>query len=172
MRYKMGLVTLLVVLTTITTSSAKGWRGLIPLKSTRIEVERLLGPSDGVPARYILPDEVVYVQYSKCTCQQKCQHNQWNVPPDRVTHISIQLKKPIRVEESGIDLSNYKKIQGDFDVIGHFYYVDAKEGFSIEVGQGYVGGYIYGPRSAQSKLRCTPPAAKQSSKRKEIQKKQ
>jgi hypothetical protein len=133
-----------------------------------MDVERLLGPSDGEPARYLLPDEVVYVQYSKCICRQKCPHSEWNVPVGTVTRVHVYLKRPIRIEETGVNLSKYKKIQGDSDVIGHFYYVNAKEGFSIEVGQGYVAGYIYEPRAAQSNLKCASPAAGQSSKGKKL----
>ena len=113
MRYKKYLGSLLVILTAITISSARQWRGIIPLKSTRVDVERLLGPSDGEPARYFLPDEVVYVEYSKCTCRQRCSHNQWNVPVGTVTLVQIHLKRPIRIEEMGVNLSKYKKIQGD-----------------------------------------------------------
>ncbi|MDQ3802632.1 MAG: hypothetical protein M3416_02095 [Acidobacteriota bacterium] len=40
----------------------KEWRGIVPLKSTRADVERLLGPNDeNGSTKYELPDAVVYV---------------------------------------------------------------------------------------------------------------
>jgi hypothetical protein len=56
-----------LVLLTSGTSSAKGWRGLIPLHSTRQDVERLLGSTRNF--YYDLQNETVYIDFSSGSCQ-------------------------------------------------------------------------------------------------------
>jgi hypothetical protein len=48
------------------------WRGIIPLKSTRADVERLLGHSTGPLPTYYLSDSTVTFWYSHCRCGDKC----------------------------------------------------------------------------------------------------
>jgi hypothetical protein len=43
---------------------AKEWRGIVPLKSTRADVERLLGKPNG-PGRYEFENERAYIDYAK-----------------------------------------------------------------------------------------------------------
>jgi AAA-like domain len=48
-----------------------------------------------------------------------------------VTSIMVTLKKPIPLESSRVDLTKLKRLPGDFDVVGHFYYMDEQEGYGI-----------------------------------------
>ena len=43
---------------------AKEWRGIVPLKSTRADVERLLGKPNGL-GRYEFDNERAYIDYAK-----------------------------------------------------------------------------------------------------------
>jgi hypothetical protein len=61
-----------------------------------------------------------------------------------------------RVQLTGIDLTKFKKVKGDFDVVNHYYYLNDDNSFSIEVGNNYLWGYHYGPGSKQKDLRCEP----------------
>jgi hypothetical protein len=139
--------------------SSKEWRGLAPLRSTRVDVERLLGPPD-VNAKdelltYYLPDSTVNIQFAaNPQCKQKLPYGTWNVLPQTVTVIRVGLKNHIPLSETGIDLSKLKKIPGDSDVEGHFYYTNIQDGFSYEVGGNFLMGYIYEPASKNENLRC------------------
>jgi len=155
------LVAYLVCLVSAQMPSTTDWRGLSPLKSTRMDVERTLGSPaenrDNQRLTYYFPDVAVYFHFSSNPkCQQKLPYTSWDVPPDTVTGIDVTLRHPKKVEEIGIDLTKYKKIKGDFDVVNHYYYANPDDGFGIEVGNDYVGGYQYGPGSKQSHLRCEP----------------
>ena len=139
--------------------SQKEWRGLIPLKSTRADVERLLGPPD-VNAKnelitYYQSDATVSIWFStNPQCKKKLPYESWDVPAETVTSIRIGLKNPVPINETGIDLTKFKRVPGDSDVEGHFYYLNVEDGFSYEVGQNFLAAYIYGPGSNYRKLRC------------------
>lgn len=148
------------MLTVPSTCPAKEWRDIAPLRSTRADVERLLGASNEPLPIYFLPDEVVYFQYSQHPCDGRYPDEKWKVPPGTVLSIRVTLKKQVPFADSRLDLSKFKKVQGDHDVIGHFYYINEEEGFSIEVGQENIIGYIYEPAARDSHLRCPDSAAK------------
>ena len=144
--------------------STKEWRGLSPIISTRADVERVLGPpsrnDDNQLLTYDFPDVVVFIGFSaNWKCEQKLPYTSWNVTADTVTGIRVNLKRQVLISESGIDLTKLKKIKGDYDVAGHFYYSNTEDGFSVNAGSEYIKGYIYEPASKHSSLRC--PANKQ-----------
>ena len=151
------LIAHLVLMLFVQVPSAKDWRGLSPLKSTRTDVEKLLGQPDGdIDPRlmtYYLPDVVVTISLSgNPKCRLTLPYNTWDVTAETVTGIRVSLKRPVVLDE-GIDLTKLKKIMGDSDVADHFYYSDG-EGFSIEVGNKYVMGYVYEPSSKSRNLLC------------------
>ena len=153
------LVAYLIILMSDQMPSTTDWRGLSPLKSTRIQVERTLGLPDqkieNEQLIYYLPDVVVVFYFNgNPKCQQKLPHNSWNVPTDTVTAIDVTLKHPPLVSETGIDLTKFEKTKGDYDVVGHYYYWNPDHGFAIEVGNNYVGSYLYRPGSKQKNLQC------------------
>lgn len=142
--------------------STTDWRGLSPLKSTRMDVERTLGPPDqnidNEQLTYYFPDVVVYFHFvSNPKCRQKLPYTSWDVAADTVTTINVRFRKHLPVEDTGIDLTKLKRIKGDHDVAGHYYYVNPDDGFSVEVGKNnYLMAYLYGLGSKQKNLRCEP----------------
>lgn len=139
--------------------SPTDWRGLSPLKSTRMDVERTLGPPDqnidNEHLTYYFPDVVVYFYFtSNPKCRQKLPYTSWDVTADAVTGIDVYLRHPPLVEETGIDLTKFKKVKGDFDLVGRFHYLNDDNSFSIEAGDKYLAGYHYQPGSKQEALRC------------------
>lgn len=136
-------------------NSTKDWRGMIPLKSTRAEVERLLSHPTGPLPTYYLSDSTVTFWYSHCRCGDKCKDDDWNVPPDTVTGIYVDLKGIVRLADLGLDLSQFKKSRLADDVPGSFIYSNAKEGFAIEGGGEYASALIYGPHAEDNYLRCS-----------------
>jgi hypothetical protein len=147
--------------------STTDWRGLSPVQSTRTDVERTLGPPDQTIKNeqmiYYYPDVVVSFYFtSNPACQEKLPHTSWDVTSDTVTGINIVLRHPPLVSETGIDLTKFRKIKGDFDLVGRYYYTNPETGFAIEVGNNYVVGYLYGPGSKLGKLRCEAAAPPKS----------
>src|SRR5437870_6017355 len=134
MRFLHLVTVIWIVLTVSGYSEAKAWRGLVPLKSTRADVERLLGPSTGDPPRYYLSEYTAYFQYADCRCGEKCNNATWNVAPGTVTLIRLEMKGVVKLADLKIDLTKFKKWPGDEDVPGSVIYKDAKNGFAIEAG--------------------------------------
>lgn len=142
--------------------SPKDWRGLSPIKSTWMDVERTLGPPaekiDHEQMTYYYPDVVVYFHFtSNPKCGQKLPYTSWDVASDTLTAIDVTLRRPPAVEETGVDLTKFKKIKGAADMINNYYYVSADDdGFAVDVGNDHIGGYHYAPGSKHKTLRCEP----------------
>jgi hypothetical protein len=138
--------------------STTDWRGLSPLKSTRMDVERTLGVPDekiGEQITYYFPDVVVYFYFtSNPKCRQKVPYTSWDVEADTVTGIDVRLRRPPRVEETGIDLTKFKKVKATVDMVNSYYYLSDDGSFAIDTGNNYVSGYHYQPGSKQERLQC------------------
>lgn len=154
------LVGCLIFLVSAQIPSTTDWRGLSPIKSTRMDVERTLGSPaekiDNEQMTYYFPDVVVHFYFTNNPkCRQKLPYTTWDVTSDTLTGIDVSLRQPPSVEETGIDLTKFKKIKADYDVVNRYYYVNpGDDGFAIEVGNSYVGGYHYAPGSKHKNLRC------------------
>jgi hypothetical protein len=154
------VATIWIVLGVTDYSSAKAWRGIVPLKSTRTDVERLLGKPTGNLFNYDLPDSTVAFRYSSCRCGEPCKNDGWSVDPDTVVLIRVDMKGVVRLSDLKLDLGNFEKLPGDYDVLGSARYWDEKEGFAIEGGAGYVSALIYTPEAKDEHLRCPPNSSK------------
>lgn len=150
-------------------SNLSGYRGIVPIKSTRADVERLLGlPTDAKLQTYSFENETVSFDYSKYGCKQPPAvkgwpspgSEGWNVPPDTVLAITVTLRRQVPLKSLDIDLSGFKKVRGDSDVPTHFRYVNENTGLMIDLnGDGaaeIVGGFIYQPEARYNNLRCEP----------------
>jgi hypothetical protein len=144
----------MITLTASLHTTAKEWRGIVPLTSTRADVERLLGPSTGDPPRYYLSENTVYFSYAECGCSETCQNNKWNVPPGTVTLIRVGLKGVVKLADLKLDLTRFEKWPGADDVPGSFVYVDKDEGFAVDGGGEFASALIYMPGAKDDRLRC------------------
>jgi hypothetical protein len=85
------------------------WRGLIPLRSNRDQVEKLLGrPKDSIGPRLIYENESerVDVRYADASCSEA-----WDVPKDTVISMEVHPRKSIRIEELRLDPKKYIRFQ-------------------------------------------------------------
>ena len=75
-----------------TNGSSRGWRGVIPMHSTRTDVERLLGSgiNNNFLTTYYLENENVLFHYSTGDC--KSGKGVWDVPVDTVIWITVHPK--------------------------------------------------------------------------------
>lgn len=87
--------------------NAKAWRGIVPLLSKRVDVERLIGP--GTNGHYQFEGERVHVNYvgkEKCSAVNGCI---CLVPQDTVTSVYVQLDVAMSFSGLKIDGKKYKK---------------------------------------------------------------
>lgn len=107
---------------------AKGWRGIVPLHSTRADVEKLLGPPSG--GLYNLDNETVFFVYSGEPCADNIPYG-FNVPPDTVWEIHVKPKDRRTIADLKLDLSKYRKAADSY-IPAINYYENSVEGIIIE----------------------------------------
>lgn len=152
--------------TVITPPQDKGWRGIVPLHSTRADVERLLGKPNTKLAFYDDEEGRAHIIYQSRSCEEN-KGEGWNVPLDTVVSIRIDFANTDRaISDFPIDLTRYEK-RGGGHVPGVVYYTNRDEGISYETSYGKVRAVEYGGTTANAHLRCPaslkPPALFSSS---------
>lgn len=134
-----------------------GWRGIIPLRSTRTDVERQIGKPNFKGELYDFEKERVDITYSTAPCTRGMKGS-WNVPPDTVISIRVAPKTDIQFSDLQLDESKYKKTNG-----GHlpyvFYYTNDEGGVQVEVIKGAVASITYFPSAENKHLRCPATAS-------------
>ena len=145
----------LIALTLAAPPPAKEWRGITPLRSTRADVERLLGPpaSEGV---YVTERERVSVTYSRRPCDYG-----WRVPLDTVVSFFVRPKTPPKFSDLKLDEKRYEKRRDAHAETTH-YYIDPEAGinYTVESPGGLVTAVEYYAPLRDEALRCQPAAAK------------
>ncbi len=96
------------------TVNAEPWRGIVPLRSTRADVERLLGkPLPGALNSYVtykLETEEVRVEYADQTLCSRPDRCECRVPDDRVLHVVVRPKTIIKFSSLELDKSKFHPI--------------------------------------------------------------
>jgi hypothetical protein len=133
---------------------AKEWRGIVPLHSTRADVERLLGqPTKPGGSIYDLGSESASILYASGAPCGDDSPSGWQVPRDTVISVTVYSETKSPLSDLKIDRSKYKRVDG-----GHlpdvFYYINEEEGVKIEVVHSNVAGITYFPAAKDSHLRC------------------
>jgi hypothetical protein len=146
-------------------SAAKDWRGLVPLHSTRADVEKLLGeppppPADGTrtytlsKARsiYFLDEGEVYIVFAEeevgaaVECSGK-------IPSGTVLMIQVTPKKEMTLNELRIDEKRFRKFDPSQPPdIGFMVYVDDEEGMAVRTQDGKVQEIYYIASGADKSL--------------------
>jgi hypothetical protein len=111
-----------------------GWKGIVPLHSTRADVEQLLGaPTEPCTegCDYDTKNEGVFVRYSAGRCAEG-DSIAWNVPPNTVISLSINLAKTPRLSALRLNLKKFKKT-ADPELRGYSSYENEDKGISYEV---------------------------------------
>lgn len=129
---KMMVITFVIVFAAIN-SDAKDYSGIVPLKSTRADVERKFGlPENGKPyngrAIYRFEDKRITFRYldSPCNTRENC----WCfVPVDTVIDISVVFEESKSFSELHIDTSKFKRKTGtDSTTVPRSTYYNEEEG--------------------------------------------
>jgi hypothetical protein len=146
------IVCLLMVVCLIASATAKPWRGIVPLHSTRADVLRILGKPTRFDYIYDFDEGTVRIMYAKQRCEQGVPSGwgNWNVAPDTVINISVEADFPVK--KLGIrNLERYKWYTDDTLAT---YYRLPKEGLEYSVRDGRVLEVTYGPTENDKSLLC------------------
>ena len=148
---KLLLSILFVLIIIVPVTAARGWRGIIPLHSTRADVERLLGkPLPDRDYLYQTENDFVRVDYAKGPCDGWLRG--WNVPRDTVLEFTVRSNTEVLFSDLRIDTANFWKAHDDAFFT---YYANRNEGIQYTVSsEGFLSSTNYFPASKDSSLRC------------------
>jgi hypothetical protein len=133
--------------------NGQDWRQIVPLKSTRTDVERLLGPTkETYFAVYHLKEGVLDIEYSSGPCRPD-RKGGWKVPKDVVITLNFSPRRKSRIADLKLDPRKFRLVVNDH-VIGVLYYVNDEEGITYEVQSGKIDWVEYGPRQKDEHLYC------------------
>jgi hypothetical protein len=135
-------------------SSAKPWRSIVPLHSTREDVERILGEPSRLDYIYDLDEATVRIVYANQPCQPGVPSwwGNWNVPRDTVTNIIVEADTPIPVRK--LKIPNLAKYKWYTDKTRTTYYRLPGPGLEYSVQKGRVLDITYGPTEKDQGLLC------------------
>lgn len=142
------LLTLIVPL--IQSRDGTGWRGILPLRSTRTEVERELGPLDLRCQCYKTEKELVHVVYATGPCAGDLPG--WNVPRDTVLSLTITPYKEVAFSEVEPKKEDFVRTLDDTFTA---YYGNADKGLRYSVSAtGFITSVSYLPSVKDHSQRC------------------
>src|SRR5262245_28750748 len=158
MRIKSKAGAVFLIFLCAASTKAKGWRGIVPLHSTRAQVEQLLGPPTEQTTPYSViyetPNETVLIYYAKDRpCGIGERYSRWRVAPNLVTNIFITPIPGSALSRLSIDESKYKKLIGRH--LPETQYINANIGEAVTVGvNNEVRSINYFPGADDSDLEC------------------
>lgn len=132
------------------------WRGLVPLHSTKSDVDRLLGSPDSTVGfvGYKTQNEGVIVRYAKANCSSG---GDWNVPIDTVLEITVTPMTTLLLDELRLELDRYNRAESTHPE-NVFYYLNPEDGVMIQTrlrGElETVTSITYGHAMKDDNLRC------------------
>lgn len=147
-----ALICILVLVMPVTATPTRGWRGIVPLHSTRADVERLLGlgSNAGPISVYKTANESIYVEYATDRCKGAI--SGWNVTGGTVLQLTVTSKSEQRFSDLDLNLERFTK---RYDDAMNAYYTNVLEGIKYTVTpDGMVESVSYIPSVSDSSLRC------------------
>lgn len=151
----------------VSEARANEWRGIVPLKSTRSDVERLLGKPNQL-GRYQIQDERVTIWYSEGPCESRYgalgkANCECLVAKDTVLKVAITFDSPVKVSKFGIDIKKYQRTAVDAAYRPTATYSDFTEGvvYTIRESEDVVTNVDYLPsaKDCDDVIRSQVPAA-------------
>ena len=157
---RLALISLILTGVFAFPSAAKEWCGIVPLHSTRADVERLLKIKrercGGNSCLYDLPDKTVFALYAdEPTCRNDDATTSWKVPRDTVIQITVNFKTPQPFSALDIDVTKFDRVP-DKELQGLVYLSDYAQGVRMETSGDTVRAITYYPAGKEDNLRCPP----------------
>ena len=142
-----------LMLILIEISQAQGWRRIVPLNSSRSDVEKLLGVAGrGSVTFYSLKDKNILITYSDgLDCDEKG-GDQWNVPKDKVIGIAVTFlpKARVTLKDLKLDLRKFGKTSRGTQVT----YLSDELGLRLTIEGGLVQTLLSYPAKKDSHVMC------------------
>lgn len=153
---------LCLVLVGTALSQTVEWQGIILLRSTRNDVEQILGaPKDKEINLYETTKEKIVVWYSKGTCK-KDKSAVWNVPKDTVLGILVSPKEELNATVVKEKLNQKFEKQADWEIQNVYIYYNNDNSIKFETrllpnGIEDVVFVAYSPGKSGGNLLCKSP---------------
>lgn len=135
------------------------WNGIVPLKSTKEDVEKILGKPtlDSIAqaaAEYRTKDGKVFVLYSTGPCKVK-PSNGWKIPKQTVISISFYPVDRPQFTDLQIDMQKFER-HSDPEILHLIDYTNKTEGINLTIDEsdGSVTRFSYFPESKYDYLKC------------------
>ena len=126
--------------------------GLVPLHSTRADVERLYGTcNDPIRCIFRTTTETIAVAFASSPCTGFIYG--WNVPKDTVISFKVTSHDPPRFSDISLDLNGFARRYSPDDVVTT-YYTNVEKGILFAVQEGRVISVTYYPPSSENVKRC------------------
>lgn len=156
MSSKQIILVVCVVLMSINSASAKSWRGIEPLHSTRADVQRLLGRPTNDKNPYIwiydFPEERAFIQFSWGEpCEEGLPYGV-KLPEGIVLEIVTDPRVEKKMEEVLTPGKEYEEVHAAHTE--HIYYFDSVEGLRFTVWKGLVQRIAYFPTAKDKDYSC------------------
>lgn len=155
----MNKLIIIILLAFSVDCQTNSWEGITPLKSTRSDVEKLLGsPTPLSVAKYAAGyrgnEGKVNVLYSTGLCNVNPDHG-WNVTEFTVISISYYPDHPPRLADLKIDRSKFER-RPDPATLGSDFYTNEVDGIALTVdtSDNTVTRFQYFPASKDDYLMC------------------
>ncbi len=150
MRATAGAILILLVSHAAVSVFAHGFRGIVPLHSTRADVELLLGKPSTDNYIYKTENEFVRVDYAKGRCEGW--PSGWNVPADTVLSLTVRSNAAQVFSALHIDTSDFSTV---YDDAFFTYYANRTQGIEYTVSrEGVLSSIKYFPAAHDSNFRC------------------
>jgi hypothetical protein len=150
-----------VMLGLCTSVTGQNWTAITPMKSTRPDVETILGPAQkSLEVIYELESGNVFIEYSSGPCRAD-RKGGWNIRAETVISFRFSPKVKQDVSDLRIDRNKFKKVADRHSGGYGYYLINDRDGIMYEVQQGEVGYVEYYPPSKYDRLQCgrSPTAA-------------
>ena len=153
-----GIISLILTGALIFPGVPKDWCGIVPLSSTRADVERLLKVKPERCRRnaclYDLPEKTVFVFYADGqTCRNDDVTTSWKVPRDTVIQFTVHFKTPQPFSALDIDVTKYDRAP-DKEWPGLVYLSDYVQGIRMDTSGETVIAITYYPAQSKHNLHC------------------
>lgn len=124
--------------------------GIIPLRSTRADVNRLYGPcDDSWSCSFRSTTEWITVAYAMSPCVGLT--NGWDVPKDTVLSVTVRPFVFPLLSDAGLDLAGFVKRYSNEATI---YYTNVEKGIVLSVQDGHVTDVTHFPPRNENGKRC------------------
>jgi len=137
-----------VMVSSVSTSSASGWRGIVPIHSTRQDVVQAFGHcNDSNPScQFNYENQFVHIEFADYS-EKRCKGT---VQPDTVLLVEVFPKNPVLLKKLGFKQRDFRAVELDQDTEA---YVNEVNGLVLKVRGGRVL-QIDHIASAKDKLMC------------------